>query len=136
MLIDIRRIPSDDDLSLLKWASFFGFNVIVVATKTDKVSKSQRLQLLSSIKNCVEVSVKQKTGLDKLLYAITRILFLKPFKAEFFIPYNESWAIQFFNENTQVVEEICEPEGTRITAYISHHLFEQVKHFACSANNE
>jgi GTP-binding protein len=82
ILIDIRRIPSDDDLSLFKWAAHFGFHVIIVATKADKVAKTQRPHLISSIKEktggvgypVIAVSSLKKFGQQELLDEIEKVL--------------------------------------------------------------
>lgn len=41
-LVDIRRIPSDDDLNFLQWVSQNEKAMILVLTKVDKVSKGER----------------------------------------------------------------------------------------------
>jgi len=40
LLLDVRRIPSDDDLSLASWATEKGLPVLPVFTKTDMLSKT------------------------------------------------------------------------------------------------
>jgi GTP-binding protein len=42
LIIDIRRIPGDEDLRLLDWLEEFGVPTIPVLSKIDKVSRSQR----------------------------------------------------------------------------------------------
>ncbi|MFO7576699.1 MAG: YihA family ribosome biogenesis GTP-binding protein, partial [Pelovirga sp.] len=41
-IIDVRRIPGDEDLRLLDWLEEFGVPTIPVLSKIDKVSRSQR----------------------------------------------------------------------------------------------
>ncbi|MCB1112937.1 MAG: YihA family ribosome biogenesis GTP-binding protein [Chlamydiales bacterium] len=41
-LLDIRRIPNDDDLQLLNWALHNGHAMILVLTKVDKVKANER----------------------------------------------------------------------------------------------
>jgi len=42
-LIDIRRIPNEDDKKFLSWLSYYGKSVILVLTKTDKVSNQEKI---------------------------------------------------------------------------------------------
>lgn len=103
---------------------------IVVFTKTDISSETKRNPFLRSIDNYVEVSSKQNTGIEKLLYMITQLLFLKSFKASFFIPYQESWVISLLHENAKIIKEESDPKGTKITAHITPHIFEQIKQYS------
>jgi len=41
LLLDIRRVPSTDDASLIRWLETFGIPFLVVLTKSDKISKSK-----------------------------------------------------------------------------------------------
>jgi len=54
LILDVRRDPSADDLSLMKWLRIYNKNFIVVLTKADKVSKSRA-------KNCMD-NVKKNPG--------------------------------------------------------------------------
>ncbi|MGE5472703.1 MAG: GTPase HflX [Ignavibacteriales bacterium] len=107
---------------------------IVVFTKTDISSESKRYPFSRSIENYVEVSSKQNTGIDRLLYMITKMLFLKTFKATFFIPYHESWILSFLQQNSNVIKEEYEKKGTRISAHVTPHIFEQVKQFCINSD--
>lgn len=102
---------------------------IVVFTKTDISSENKRYPFSRSIENYIEVSSKQNTGIDKLLYMITKMLYLKSSKANFFIPYHESWVISFLQQNSNVIKEEYELKGTRISAHVTSHIFEQIKQF-------
>ena len=51
LLVDIRRIPSDDDRAVLAALYDMGVPIIVVATKEDKLSKSQVTDSLDAIRN-------------------------------------------------------------------------------------
>ena len=48
-LIDIRTGPTDDDIMMINWLIDAGQPFIVVATKTDKLSKSQLAEALHSL---------------------------------------------------------------------------------------
>jgi GTP-binding protein len=41
LILDIRRDPSADDLSLLEWLQFYERNFLIVLTKCDKLSRGQ-----------------------------------------------------------------------------------------------
>ncbi len=42
LIIDVRRIPKDEDIQMFEWLRTFGVPPILVITKCDKVSKSER----------------------------------------------------------------------------------------------
>lgn len=48
-IIDIRRIPAEDDIKLLDWLEEFGVSTIPVITKIDKVNRSQRAKQIRQI---------------------------------------------------------------------------------------
>lgn len=41
LLVDLRHKPSDDDVLMYQWIKSFGFRGIVIATKSDKIKRSQ-----------------------------------------------------------------------------------------------
>jgi GTP-binding protein len=49
LLLDIRRTPSKEDLTLFHWLQANGIEVITVITKVDKLSKNKRNKQISSI---------------------------------------------------------------------------------------
>lgn len=49
LILDIRRIPSDDDLAMLGWLERYGIPPIVVLTKCDKLSKNERARQAARI---------------------------------------------------------------------------------------
>jgi len=82
LLIDLRRGPSEDDIKMLMWAAHYGLNVIIAATKADKIAKTKRFELLMNIKQksggidypVVAVSSLNKTGQQELLEEIEKAL--------------------------------------------------------------
>ena len=50
-LIDIRTGPTDDDILMINWMIDMGVPFIVVATKTDKLSKKQLTEAIEAIHN-------------------------------------------------------------------------------------
>ena len=49
LIIDVRRIPKDEDIQMFEWLRTFGVPPILVVTKCDKVSKSERERNLVAI---------------------------------------------------------------------------------------
>ena len=43
-LLDIRHMPTEDDLAFFEWASFYNKKIVIVFTKTDKVKKNEKVQ--------------------------------------------------------------------------------------------
>lgn len=41
LILDVRRMPSEEDLDMLEWLSATGTNTLVVLTKTDKLSNNK-----------------------------------------------------------------------------------------------
>ncbi len=81
-LLDIRRIPNEDDINFLNWASHFNKSVIVVITKIDKVTKQECINNFKLIKESfpfenlhyVQYSVPLNTGRDGLINLIHEAL--------------------------------------------------------------
>ncbi len=59
LLVDIRHKPSADDVTMMNWIRENGFTPVVVATKKDKLKKSQ-------IDGAVEL-IKQTLGIDSVI---------------------------------------------------------------------
>ena len=82
LIIDIRRIPKEEDLQLLNWLRTFSITPILVVTKCDKVSKNERERQLNLIAKELEVekaalnpfSALSKEGLDKIWAEIENVL--------------------------------------------------------------
>jgi len=49
LLLDIRRIPSKEDLDLYRWLQAMSIDVITVVTKADKLSKNKRNKQIAAI---------------------------------------------------------------------------------------
>ena len=57
LLVDIRHEPSQNDVDMYDWILHYGFNPIIVATKSDKISRGAVQKHVSIIRkklNCVE----------------------------------------------------------------------------------
>ena len=53
LLLDIRRIPSNEDLEMLKWLEHFDIEYYIIFTKTDKLSNNEKFRQLKEIKKKV-----------------------------------------------------------------------------------
>jgi len=78
LAVDIRHEPSDEDKQMAEWLKHFFFNIIVVATKADKITrgkKEQQRDLIAQLlgiepHNIILFSSKTKEGRDELLRLI------------------------------------------------------------------
>ena len=51
LLIDIRHEPSANDIQMYKWIVHQGFQPVIIATKSDKIKKSQHEKHLNMLRN-------------------------------------------------------------------------------------
>lgn len=83
ILIDSRHKPTEDDLGMLEFARYFQFPLLIVATKSDKLSKNELNKNLRTIAECCEVdlasiipfSSETKAGKEMLIEAIEGLIF-------------------------------------------------------------
>ena len=57
LLVDIRHEPGQNDVDMYNWSVGYGFNPIIIATKSDKISKGALQKHMSVIRkklNCIE----------------------------------------------------------------------------------
>ena len=81
-LVDARHAPSADDLDMIDYFKQTGRQVIVGATKIDKVPKTKRLAALKTISRDLKIPLKfvypisstEKTGFDEICTAILKVL--------------------------------------------------------------
>ncbi len=83
LLIDIRHEPSANDKSMYDWIVYNGFQPIIIATKLDKINRSQKEKHLKMIREGLQVSPGTK---------------VIPFSAETKQGREEIWAC---------IEEVC-----------------------------
>ena len=83
LLIDIRHAPTKDDVMMFNWVVENGLTPIIVATKLDKIKRSQKdkqLKLLRDtlgIKNDIKIvpySSETKQGREELLDILSLFL--------------------------------------------------------------
>ncbi|HEU19507.1 MAG TPA: YihA family ribosome biogenesis GTP-binding protein [Deltaproteobacteria bacterium] len=72
VILDMRRDPSKDDISLVDWLSHYNRPVIFIVTKADKLSKNQAVVRVRKIRQFLEgcndaeiILFSAKTGLGK-----------------------------------------------------------------------
>jgi len=50
LLVDLRHLPTADDLALYKWLIYYNRSTVIVGTKADKISRGNRAKQLSLIR--------------------------------------------------------------------------------------
>jgi len=83
ILIDVRRIPNEDDLLMKEFMESRNIPYVFIITKSDKVSKSQYLRNLKEIMSALNVndsslfirfSALKKIGKEEILCRIERVI--------------------------------------------------------------
>ncbi len=83
LLIDIRHEPSKNDIEMYQWIVSNGFNPIIIATKLDKIKRSQVAKNIKIIKQTLGVqpgtmvlpfSATSKQGRDEILDVIASVI--------------------------------------------------------------
>lgn len=54
VLLDIRRIPSDEDIEMLNWLDHYGTPFKIIFTKMDKVSNNEKFKALKDIRTKID----------------------------------------------------------------------------------
>ena len=76
LLVDIRHKPNQNDIQMYEWCVYYGFNPIIIATKSDKIKRSQLQKQIKQIKDALQVvdgtpvipfSALNKSGRDEIL---------------------------------------------------------------------
>ncbi|MBI1921373.1 MAG: YihA family ribosome biogenesis GTP-binding protein [Geobacter sp.] len=82
LILDIRRIPNNEDVQLLAWLRSYGISPVLVVTKCDKVSKLERAKQTGLIAETLGVdkgeltffSAHTREGVDGVWARIDRLL--------------------------------------------------------------
>ena len=83
MLVDIRHEPSKNDIMMYEWLKHYGHNIIIVATKSDKLKRSQLSKHISVLKKSLAISgndilipfsSEDKSGRDELWQVIEGLI--------------------------------------------------------------
>ncbi|WP_304507521.1 ribosome biogenesis GTP-binding protein YihA/YsxC [Anaerotignum sp.] len=81
LLIDIRHEPGKNDVLMYEWLKHYGYDIIIAATKSDKLNRSQVPKHLSVIRKTlglgsedvlIPFSGEKKTGVDELWSVIEK----------------------------------------------------------------
>lgn len=56
LLVDIRHSPSKDDITMHQWLRGFGLGTLIIATKADKISRSQINLRVNDIKKVLQLT--------------------------------------------------------------------------------
>ena len=82
-LVDIRHTPSTQDIQMYAWLKHYGLDGIVVATKSDKISRNEMAKNLNVIRKTLDLSKEDKiiaistlnrTGYEELLCELDKLL--------------------------------------------------------------
>jgi len=83
LLIDIRHEPSANDKNMYEWVVYNGYNPIIIATKLDKIKRSQIQKQLKLIRQGLNVkpgtiilpfSAQTKQGRDEIWSTIESLI--------------------------------------------------------------
>jgi GTP-binding protein len=82
LILDIRRVPSDGDLQMLRWLEMYNIPPIIVVTKCDKLSKNEAAKQKNIIAETIKrdrnmllpFSALSRDGRDGIWTEIRRIL--------------------------------------------------------------
>lgn len=75
LLVDIRHKPNQNDIQMYEWCVNYGFNPIIIATKSDKIKRSQLQKQIKQIEDALQVvdgtpvipfSALNKSGRDEI----------------------------------------------------------------------
>jgi GTP-binding protein len=87
ILTDIRHAPSEQDIQMYEWLKHYGKSGIIIATKADKIKKSELAPNIARIKKVLNaeeeakiypVSALKRTGVDAVLEAISLVIASPP----------------------------------------------------------
>lgn len=83
LLVDIRHEPGKNDQQMYQWIKSFGFTGYVIASKADKLSRSQQIKSLNLIKKTLQIkdtsliypfSAASKSGVEEIWTLFEEIL--------------------------------------------------------------
>jgi GTP-binding protein len=86
LLVDIRHEPGANDIQMYEWIKSFNFKGYVIATKADKLSRSQQIKSVKAIQKCLDIkdaeliypfSAESKQGVEEIWTLFEEILGLK-----------------------------------------------------------
>lgn len=83
LLVDIRHAPSNNDIQMFEWVKYVGYDPIIIATKSDKIKRSQLDKQIKIIRSglkadkdtiIVPFSAETKDGLDIILDFMDQVI--------------------------------------------------------------
>jgi GTP-binding protein len=83
LLIDIRHKPSENDCIMYEWILDHGYKPVIIATKLDKINRSQIQKQVKLIKDTLQVvkgtvvipySAQTKQGRDEIYEIIDKVI--------------------------------------------------------------
>lgn len=83
LLVDIRHEPGNNDRQMYEWIKSVGFTGYVIASKADKLSRSQQIKNINVIKKCLQIndnnliypfSAASKLGVEEIWTLLQNIL--------------------------------------------------------------
>ena len=113
LLIDIRHDPSENDKIMYKWIVDHGFNPVIIATKVDKLKRSQVAKHVKMIKNGLDVvegtpiipySALTKQGRDEIWELMEQFVLDSDFSVEEEIAEEEKTTAEAVNEDMGISE--------------------------------
>ncbi|WP_234121701.1 ribosome biogenesis GTP-binding protein YihA/YsxC [Clostridium hydrogenum] len=60
LLVDSRHKPSKDDITMYEWIKHFGYECMVVATKSDKITKNEKFKNEKIIRETLQMDKDEK----------------------------------------------------------------------------
>lgn len=83
LLVDIRHDPTEDDVLMREYILGSGRSLIVVATKADKINRSEQKKHIENIRNCLNLdedipiipfSAMKRQGIDEVWNAVETMM--------------------------------------------------------------
>ncbi len=75
LLVDCRHVPNANDIQMYDWCIHYGFNPVIIATKFDKLKRSEYKQKINAIRTALKTdedtpvvpfSALSKVGIDEI----------------------------------------------------------------------
>jgi GTP-binding protein len=82
-LVDVRHVPTDQDVQMYQWLKHYGLDGVVIGTKADKISKNEIVKNSAVIRKTlglsesdliIPVSTLKRTGTDELMAYLDELL--------------------------------------------------------------
>ena len=82
-LVDVRHVPTEQDVQMYQWLKHYGLDGVVIGTKADKISKNEIVKNSAVIRKTlglsesdliIPVSTLKRTGTDELMAYLDELL--------------------------------------------------------------